>query len=42
MICKKICENLGGSIEVESEDGKGTIFSCFVELEFEEINEENY
>jgi hypothetical protein len=42
MICKKICENLGGSIEVESEDGKGTMFSCYIGLEYEEQNEEDY
>ena len=42
MICKKICENLGGSIEVESEENKGTIFSCYLALEFEEPCDEDY
>jgi signal transduction histidine kinase len=31
-ICKRICEYLGGSITVESEEGKGTTFKVILKL----------
>ena len=42
MICKKISENLGGTIEVESEEGKGTKFSCYISIPYEEVMETDY
>ncbi|WP_310602675.1 hybrid sensor histidine kinase/response regulator [Anaerosporobacter sp.] len=38
-ICKKLCELMGGEIDVVSEEGKGSIFSVHIPFEYVEVRE---
>jgi|GEM_PF-3350969 len=39
VLCRKLCNKMGGTIEVESEPGKGSIFTATIEVELQEGHE---